>query len=472
MRVVVCVVCHSGRPQSNTLWDAQKAGGRRHFPSRAIFRRLRGPHGWIRRTLVFGAETRNVMNGTLHESETGVAGQENLRKPRIARRIRLTAAALAVVAGLAWASRSFAIRTDTDAAPTPALPSITASPPLQRDVAAELQFLGQFSGVEELELRAQVGGTLTEIGFKDGDVVKKGDLLFVIDPEPYEIKLSHALSELEIARARAELASRKLKRAETLRPSGGISAEEVDERAAEQRSKRAAVGQAEAMVRDARFDLGHCRITAPFAGRIGRHLVSIGNLVAGSRAASSPTTLLATLVSLDPLYLYFDMSEADYMAFLRGRRKQHRSLSGSVGISLSDETEFSRKGTLDFLDNALNRSSGTIRARATVANRDLLLTPGGFARVRLALSRPGPALLVPDAAVLPDQSQHVVLTVGTDDTITAKVVELGDLHGKLRVIRSGLAPTDRVVIDGMPIVRPGSKVSASSGSIRLDSEQE
>ena len=405
----------------------------------------------------------------MNEAESGSVVNKTSKTGQVKRGIALIIT-VGAAGAFVWASRSFLPGTAQGSVATTPTPSVTACPPLQRNIAPTLQFLGQFSGVEQLELRAQVGGTLTQIGFKDGDIVQKGDLLFVIDPEPYEIRLNHALAELEIAKARAEFAARKFARAEELKPSGGIAAEEVDQRAAERRSARATVDQAEAMVRDARFDLKHCRITAPFTGRIGTHLVSVGNLVAGSRAASSPTTLLATLVSLDPLYLYFDMSEADYMAFLRSRGKHRGPLSQTVDISLSDETEFSRLGTLDFVDNALNRSSGTIRARATVNNGDYLLTPGGFARVRLALSQPTPALLVPDTAVLPDQSQHVVLTVGSDDIVTAKIVKLGDLRGNLRVIRSGLAPTDKVVIDGIPIVRPGSKVVASTGLIQLKSD--
>ncbi len=382
------------------------------------------------------------------------------------------AAVAGIVAAFAWGLRLFGTAAGQAEAPPASLPSVNVSQPLQRDVAARLQFLGQFSGVERVELRAQVGGTLTQIGFKDGDVVKKGDLLFVIDPEPYEIKLANTTAQLKSAKARADLASRNVERAKELKPSGGISGEEVDKRISEERVAKAAVDEAEAMVRDARFDLDHCRITAPFTGRIGTHLVSVGNLVAGSRAASSPTTLLTTLVSLDPIYLNFDMSEADYMTFLRARGSRQGPLADKVELALSDETAFSRQGTLDFIDNALNRSSGTIRARATVPNGDLLLTPGGFARVRLAVSSPTPALLIPDAAVLADQSEHIVLTVGPDDTVTPKRVKLGDVRGGLRVIRSGLEPTDRVIIDGIPTVRPGSKVSPTAGSIRFNSDRD
>jgi RND family efflux transporter MFP subunit len=231
------------------------------------------------------------------------------------------------------------------------------------------------------------------------------------------------------------------------------------------------VDNANAQIRDAEFDLEHCRIVAPFTGRIGTHLVSVGNLIAGSRTATSPTTLLGMIVSLDPIYFNFDMSEADYLQFSRGRLTQRGALADKVEIALSDEKEFSRQGTLDFVDNVLDRSSGTIHARATMPNVDLLLTPGGFARVRLALGAPVATLLVPDVAVLPDQSEHVVLTVGSDGMVVPKQVEVGDIRGDLRVIRSGLAPTDKVIIEGMPYAAPGSKVAPKDGAIRFASTQ-
>jgi multidrug efflux system membrane fusion protein len=257
---------------------------------------------------------------------------------------------------------------------------------------------------------------------------------------------------------------------QTASPCAG-SVETADQRAAEQRAAQAAIDEAEAHVRDAQFDLNHTRITAPFTGRIGTHLVSAGNLIAGSRAATSPTTLLATLVSIDPIYLNFDMSEADYMKFLREEQRQTGPLADKVKVSLSDETGFPHQGTLDFVDNALDRSSGTIHARATVPNPDLLLTPGGFARVRLAVAPSMTALLVPDASVLPDQSEHIVLTVGPNNVVTPKRVQIGDLRDGLRVIRAGLAPSDKVIIDGIPTARPGSQVTPESGSIRVASEQ-
>jgi RND family efflux transporter MFP subunit len=350
------------------------------------------------------------------------------------------------------------------------MPTVSVSAPIQGNVESRLQLLGQFSAVQSVELRAQVGGILTKIGFKDGEIVHQGDVLFEIDPTPYEIKLSEAKAQFETAKAKLELASRQFERADTLKKNGFGTIENADQRSADQRAAQAAVQNAGAAIRDAQFDLDHARITAPFTGRIGTHMVSVGNLVAGSRAGTSPTTLLATIVSVDSIWLNFDMSEADYMAFQRERQAKKSPLADKVDVSLSDEADFSRQGTLDFIDNAMDRSSGTIHARATLQNGDQLLTPGGFARVRVALSAPAPALLVPDAAVLPDQSEHMVLTVGADNVVTPKKVQLGDLRNGLRVIRSGLTATDKVIISGIPVARPGAKVNTEAGSIKFASK--
>jgi membrane fusion protein, multidrug efflux system len=377
-----------------------------------------------------------------------------------------TIATLTVVAA-AWLAYAYRQSDAVASVASAALPEVVVSHPLQRDVDSRLGFLGQFSAVEQVELRAQVGGTLTEIHFKDGDVVQKDDLLFTIDPRPYEIRLAQANAQLETATARLELADRELTRAQALLRSLTGTPQSVDQRTSDQRSAQAAVDDAKAQVRDAQFDVEHCRITAPFTGRIGTHLVSVGNLIAGSRAGTSPTTLLATLVSIDPIYLNFDMSESDYLAFSRARAKQNGALADKVEVALSDETEFSRQGTLDFVDNMLDRSSGTLHARATVPNADLLLTPGEFARVRLVVGSPVASLLVPDSAVLPDQSEHMVLTVSPDGTVAPKHVQIGDIRGGLRVIRSGLALTDKVIIEGIPYAAPGAKVAPQDGAIQF-----
>jgi RND family efflux transporter MFP subunit len=362
-----------------------------------------------------------------------------------------------VIFGPAYLSR-------TAKATAPLAPTVAVSVPAEQNIEKRLLFLGQFSAMQHVELRPQVGGILTKIAFKDGDIVHAGDILFEIDPTPYQIKLNQATAQLQTARAKLELATLQSGRADTLKQSGFGTIENADQRTADKKAAQAAVEDAQAAVHDAQFDLDHTRMTAPFTGRIGTHMVSIGNLVAGSRAATSPTTLLATLVSVDPIYLNFDMSESDYATFQRERQRQKGPLADTVEVALNGES-FSRQGTLDFVDNTLDRSSGTIHARATVANTDGLLTSGQFARLRVAVSKPEPALLVPDASVLPDQSDHVVLTVGPNDVVTPKKVLLGDLRGGLRVIQAGLAPSDRVIIEGMPMARPGAKVNTETKTL-------
>src|SRR6201996_509493 len=353
-------------------------------------------------------------------------------------------------------------------ASAPAAPTVVVSAPAQRSIEKQLQFLGQFSAVQQVELRPQVGGTLTRINFKDGDIVHEGDVLFEIDPTPYQIKLNEATAQLETARAQLDLAIQQSDRADTLKEKGFGTVELADQRLAGKRAAQAAVDNAQAAVRDAQFDLDHTRLTAPFTGRIGSHIVSVGNLVAGSRYATTPTTLLATLVSVDNIYLNFDMSEADYAVFQHERKNQQGPLADKVDVALNGEG-FDHEGILDFVDNRLDRASGTIHARATVPNPDGLLTPGQFARIRVAVSKPTPTLLVPDASALPDQSEHIVLTVGPDNVVTPKKVELGDVRDGLRVIRSGLTSSDRVVVAGIPKAKPGAKVAVETKPIKTAS---
>jgi membrane fusion protein, multidrug efflux system len=398
---------------------------------------------------------------------------ERERPARRPSRGKFLPAAVAVIAGVAIVSVVYSHQISGPDAPAPQAPlaQVTVSKPLVRELDSRLGFLGQFSAVDQVELRAQVGGTVTGIHFKDGGIVHQGDLLFTIDPRPYEIRLAQATAQLESASARLALAKPELWRAQELKRTDFGTMQNVDQRTADLQAAQASVDDAKAQIRDAQFDLDHCRITAPFTGRIGSHLVSVGNLIAGSRYATSPTTLLATLVSLDPIYFDFDMSESDFLTFSRDRARQKGILADKVELALSDETKFTRRGTLDFVDNVLDRSSGTIHARATVPNPELFLTPGEFARVRLVLGAAVPTLLVPDAAVLPDQSEHLVMTVSADGTVVPKQVEIGAIRGGLRVIRSGLTPNDQVIIDGIPYARPGSKVAPEERAIRYAAAQ-
>ena len=311
------------------------------------------------------------------------------------------------------------------ALPPPPPPQVTVSTPLRQTVVGATGFLGQFSAVDTVELRAQVGGTLTDIAFRDGQIVKQGDPLFTIDPRPFQIRLDQAVAQFHTAQAREALAEAELWRARQLKQTEFGTAENVDQRAAEQSGALAAIDTAQAAIRDAQLDLEFSHVVAPFTGRMGAHLVSVGSLVSGSRGGTANTTLLATIVSLDPIHLDFDMSEADYLAYQHARRATAQQ--DDVAISLYGDGHFDRHGTLDFIDNALDRSSGTIHARATVANPDLAITPGQFARLRIATSEPALALLVPAAAIVPDQSRQMVMTVAEDGTVVPKVVETGEL---------------------------------------------
>lgn len=409
------------------------------------------------------------MSETVNRSSVGERERRAARPPRT----KLWTAVGAVIAAVVIACAAYSYSGNGPAAPARPAPlsQVTVSKPLVREVDTRLGFLGQFSAVDRVELRAQVGGTLTGIHFKDGDIVHQGDLLFTIESRPYGIRLAQATAQLETASARLELAKHELWRAQELKRTDFGTMQNVDQRTADLQAAQASIDDAKAQIRDAQFDLEHCRIAAPFTGRVGTHLVSVGNLIAGSRYATSPTTLLTTLVSLDPIYFDFDMSESDFLTFSRDRARRNGVLANKVELALSDETQFARQGTLDFVDNVLDRSSGTLHARARVPNPELFLTPGEFARVRLVVGTAAPTLLVPDTAVLPDQSQHLVMTVSADGTVAAKQVEIGDIRGGLRVIRSGLTPNDQVIIDGIPYARPGSKVAPQDGAIRYAAAQ-
>jgi len=390
------------------------------------------------------------------------------------RTLRRTAIAVGILVALAAVGWGFQQRGKSAPAAQQgtALPEVTVATPLVRDLEARLGALGQFSAVQRVELRAQVGGPLVGIHFKDGDIVQKGALLFTIESRPYDIRLAQAKAQLETAKARLTLAESEFQRAQALERTSAGSVQNLEQRSADRQVAQAAVAEARSAVDDAQFDVDRCRIVAPFTGRIGTHLVSIGNLISGSRAATSATTLLATLVSLDPIYFDFDISEADYqlLSTYRSKSDKKAALTNTVEIALGTEKSYSRKGVLDFINNVLDRSSGTIRARATVANADYRLTPGEFARVRLALDQPAPTMLVPDRAVLPDQSQFVVLTVTPDGTVAPKIVQVGDVRDGMRVIRGGLAATDRVIIGGIPYAAPGAKVAVKTGEIRIDAK--
>src|SRR5713101_5126642 len=387
---------------------------------------------------------------------TSVERAGELRRRRPTSRTWLVGAAAALALLLTYLGSSY-YRNGQATAPQAAVPSVTVSRPLQRDIDTRLGFLGQFSAIDRVELRAQVGGTLTEIHFQDGQIVHKGDLLFVIDPRPYEIQLEQANAQFQTALATAALANKQFDRSARLNRAGVASDERLDERTQGQRAAAAAIKLAEAAVHAAQLNLEFTRIVAPFTGRVSRRHVSIGSLITGGPGAAGATEL-TTIVSLDPVYLDFDMSEADYAAYQRSAAARPAG-ANAVQISLDGERPWSRTGDLDFLDNEIDRRSGTLHARATLGNPDLAIAPGAFARVRVPLSAPAPELLVPDAAIGTDQAGKLVMVVQDDDMVVPKRVETGPLEDhEMRVITRGLLPTDWVVVAGLMRVRPGMKV--------------
>ena len=341
-----------------------------------------------------------------------------------------------------------------------AAPPVTVAQPTKRTVTDWDEFTGRFEAVEEVQVRARVGGFVTSVEFRDGAFVKTGDLLYVIDARPFEAVADQADGQLSDARAKAELAKRELDRALTLNQTQAVSDSIVDQRRQALQAARAAEMQAAGALKAAHLNIEFTHVVAPIGGRVSRHLVSVGNLVQGSEGTS---TLLTSIVSLDPIYIYFDMDEATYLKnnrlYFEGKRPSSRENPNPVQVSLTGETKPSHDGKVDFLDNRLDVSTGTLRGRAVIPNKDFSILPGQFGRVRLIGSSPYDALLLPDTAIASDQSRKIVFVVKDDDTVEARQVTLGPLDEGLRVIREGLKPEDRVIIDGLQRARVGAKVS-------------
>jgi RND family efflux transporter MFP subunit len=334
-------------------------------------------------------------------------------------------------------------KTET-AAPAP--PPVTVAKPTKHVVTDWDEFTGRFDSVEQVQVRARVTGFVTSVAFKDGAIVKSGDLLYEIDPRQYEAVAAQAKGQLADGNAKIDLAQRELARAESLVKTDAVA--------------QAATLEAEGALKRAELDIEFSQVRAPIGGRISRHLVSVGNLVQGSESGA---TLLTSIVSLDPIYVYFDMDESIYLKnnklWFEGKRPSSRDTPNPAQITLTGETKPSREGKMDFLDNRLDVSTGTLRGRAVVDNHDLSILPGQFARVRVLGSAPYEALLLPDTAIATDQSRKIVFVVKDDNTVEARPVTLGALDDGLRVVKEGLKPDDNVIVDGLQRARIGAKVS-------------
>jgi len=343
---------------------------------------------------------------------------------------------------------------------SPPAPLVTVAKPTKRLIAEEDEYVGRFVAVDAVEVRARVSGYLDAIHFRDGQLVEKGDLLFSIDQRPFEAALAQVQASLSQVRANLAYAEADLERGQGLVRGSTITQQSFDQRTQAKRVAEAAVKAQEAAVRQATLDLEFTELRAPVSGRIGDRRVSAGNLVTGGTTGA--TTLLATIASIDPIRFEFTMDEASYLRYVRlagdAVGAANRGINVPVRLKLIDEAEFSHVGRTDFVDNAIDRGSGTIRGRAEFANSDATLTPGMFGRIHVPAGPPSEAVLVPEVAIGTEQVRKFVLVVDRENVARPKFVTLGPNVDGLRVIASGLEPDDRVIINGLMRARAGSKV--------------
>jgi RND family efflux transporter MFP subunit len=352
------------------------------------------------------------------------------------------------------------------APPPPTMPPapVTIATPIARDVTQWDDYVGRFAPSKTVEVRPRVSGQIVSLNFRDGDVVRQGQLLFTIDQRPFLAAQAEARADVASAQSTLDLARSDLARATRLTGDDAISGSEIDQLRSRVRAGEAAVAAAQARLRTRALDVEWSEVRAPISGRISDRRADVGNLVAGGQGNTG--TLLTTINALDPIYFSFDASEALFLKAQRDRQQSHGETR--VQIRLQDEPDYKWNGTLDFTDNGLDPRSGTIRGRATIANPGSFLTPGLFGNMRLASGGTIHALLVPDVAIQTDQARKSVLVVGKDGVVVAKPVVLGPVVDGLRIIRSGLAPADQVVIEGMQGAAPGAKVDAHPGKIVPD----
>jgi RND family efflux transporter MFP subunit len=343
---------------------------------------------------------------------------------------------------------------ESQGAPPP--PEVTVATPLAGDVVDWDDFVGRFEAPENVDVKPRVSGYLIGTHFRDGQYVRRGQLLFTIDARPAQAQLDQARAQLVRAQAQAVNARTELARSRTLADQRAASVEEVEQRQAALRSANADVSAASALLRARQLDIGFTRVLAPISGQVSQRQVDPGN------AVTADQTVLTTVVSTNPLHFSFDGSEA---LLLRFQRQDSSRIGAPVRIKLQDEAQYVHAGRLDFVDNVLNAGSGTIRGRAVVPNPDGFLKPGMMGRLRLASSAPYRALMVPDTAIATDAARRVVYVVDRTGTVGVRPVQLGPLNGNLRVIRSGLGPQDQVIIGGIQRAMPGSKVKTKKGRI-------
>ncbi len=350
-------------------------------------------------------------------------------------------------------------------------PKVTVTHPTMMTVTNWDEYPGHVEAVEMVEVRPRVHGQIDSIHFQDGAEVKAGDLLFVIDPRPYQAELDRAQAECQRAETHLDLARNDLKRAESLRNTKAISEEEYDSRSKAVREAEAALAAARAAEASAKLNLDYSRIMAPISGKIGRRFVTAGNLVQ-LQGSGGAATVLTTIVSLDPIYCYFDVEEAallKYKTQSKGNASGGKTGSLTCELGLVNEQDFPRKGHVDFFDNQVNEKTGTIRLRGVFSNADRSMVPGMFATVRLPAGPPVQALAVPAVAVGSDQGMKYVLIVNKDNIVEPRPVVVDRQHGSMRIATKGVSPEDRVIVNGLIMARPGVKVEIVDKPSDVDS---
>jgi len=358
-----------------------------------------------------------------------------------------------------------------DGAAAPPAPQVTVAQVLERRVKDWDEFTGRFQAVESVEIRPRVSGYIDEVAFKEGSQVKRGDLLFVIDPRPYKAEADHAAADVTRYKTALELAQIELSRVQRLRDSGAVSVEELDERKSTVAQAKSNVAGSSATLESATLNLNFTRVTSPIAGRVGRAEVTRGNLVTGG---ANGGTLLTSVQSVDPIYVYFEGDEQAYLRYNQmaraGERPSSRDAPNPVHIGLANEDGFPHVGAMDFVDNQLNPQTGTIRARAILDNKEGLFTPGLFARVQLLGSSEYTAILIDDSAVNTDQNQKYVFVLGANNQVEYRRVQLGRIIDGLRIVREGLKAGETIIVSGAQRVHPGitvtpQKVAMSNGDV-------